>query len=89
MEPNTVGVADFTDHISDYLHSKATVTITEDGEPIGFYVPLKPRPSAALLEQLRLAGEKMQELITAAGTSEEELMADLKQLRAAERAARI
>jgi len=88
MEVNTVGIADFRDHISDYLQSKATVTITQDGEAIGFYVPLKPRPSAALLEELRIAGERMQELIAAAGTSEDELMADLKALRAAERAAK-
>jgi hypothetical protein len=33
------------------------------------------------LEALRTAGEKMQELIAAAGTSEDEIVADFKKLR--------
>ncbi len=38
-------------------------------------------PSQADLEALRIAGEKMQESIAAAGTSEDELLADFKKLR--------
>ena len=48
---------------------------------IGVYVPNKPKPRQADLEALRVAGEKMQELIAAAGTTEEELMQDFKRLR--------
>jgi hypothetical protein len=44
-------------------------------------VPTKPKPRRADLEALRAAGEKMQELMAVAGTSENELMADLKKLR--------
>ncbi len=44
-------------------------------------VRMKPKPNQADLEALRLAGEKMQELIAAAGTSEDELVTDFKKLR--------
>jgi hypothetical protein len=44
-------------------------------------VPTKPKPSQADLEALRVAGEKMQELIAAAGTNEHEIVADFKKLR--------
>jgi len=41
-------------------------------------VPTKPKPNKAALEALRVAGEKMQEAIAAAGTTEDELMEDFK-----------
>ena len=64
--------------LSSYLESKTPVAITRHGATIGIYVPTKPNPSQADLEALRVAGEKMQELIAAAGTTEDELVADFK-----------
>ena len=43
-------------------------------------MPTKPAPSVANLEALRVGGEKMQEL-AAAGTNEEKIMADFRNLR--------
>lgn len=40
------------------------------------------------LEALRTAGEKMQELIVAAGTSEDEIVADFRKLRRKRRTSR-
>ena len=48
---------------------------------IGIYVPTKPEPSQADLEVLRVAGERMQEPVAAAGTSEDEVVADFKRAR--------
>ncbi len=48
---------------------------------IGIYVPPKPKPSQADVEALRVAGERMQELIAAAGTSEDEVVADFMRAR--------
>ena len=62
----------------DYLESKTPVVITRHGPTIDIYVPTKPKPSQADLEALRTAGEKMEELIAAAGTTEEELVEDFK-----------
>jgi hypothetical protein len=49
-------------------------------------VPTKPKPSQADLEALRVAGEKMQELIAAAGTTEDDILADFKARRRERRA---
>jgi hypothetical protein len=72
---------EFRENLADYLESKTPVAITRHGATIGIYVPTKPKPSQADLEALRVAGEKMQELIAAAGTTEDEIVADFKKLR--------
>ena len=81
MQTTKVGIREFREKLADYLESKTPVAITRDGATIGIYVPTKPKPSQADLEALRVAGEKMQELIAAAGTSEDEIVADFKKLR--------
>jgi hypothetical protein len=81
MPPTKVGIREFRENLSSYLESKTPVAITRHGATIGIYVPTKPKPSQADLEALRVAGEKMQQLIAAAGTTEEELVDDLKKLR--------
>ena len=81
MQTTKVGIREFREHLSDYLESKTPVAITRHGSTIGIYVPTKPKPSQADLEALRVAGERMQELIAAAGTSEDEIVADFKRAR--------
>ena len=81
MQTTTVGIREFRENLADYLESKTPVAITRHGATIGIYVPTKPKPSQADLEALRVAGEKMQELIAAAGTSEDEIVADFKRVR--------
>lgn len=76
-----VGIREFRENLSSYLESKTPVAITRHGATIGIYVPTKPKPSQADLDALRVAGEKMQALITQAGTTEDELVADFKKLR--------
>jgi len=51
------------------------------GATIGLYLPKKPKPSQTDLEALRVAGEKMQDMIAAAGTTEDEDIADFKKVR--------
>jgi antitoxin (DNA-binding transcriptional repressor) of toxin-antitoxin stability system len=80
MQATKVGIREFRENLSSYLESKTPVAITRHGATIGIYVPTRPKPSQADLEALRVAGEKMQELI-AAGTTEDELMEDFKRLR--------
>ena len=81
MQATKVGIREFRENLSSYLESKKPVAITRHGATIGIYVPTQPKPRQADLEALRAAGEKMQELIAAAGTSEDVLAADFKSLR--------
>jgi antitoxin (DNA-binding transcriptional repressor) of toxin-antitoxin stability system len=81
MQPTKVGIREFRENLSSYLESKTPVAITRHGATIGIYVPTRPKPSQADLEALRVAGERMQELIAAARTSEDELIEDFKKLR--------
>ena len=81
MQTAKIGIQKFRENLSSYLESKTPVAITRHGATIGIYVPTRPKPNQADLEALRVAGEKMQELIAAAGTTEEELMEDFKKLR--------
>ena len=81
MQATRVGIREFRENLSSYLESKTPVAITRHGATIGIYVPTRPNASQADLEALRVAGEKMQELIAAAGTTEDELMEDFKRLR--------
>jgi antitoxin (DNA-binding transcriptional repressor) of toxin-antitoxin stability system len=81
MQTTKVGIREFRENLADYLESKTPVAITRHGITIGIYVPTKPKPSQADLEALRVAGEKMQELIGAAGTTDDEIISDFKKLR--------
>jgi hypothetical protein len=81
MQPTRVGIREFRENLSSYLESKTPVAITRHGATIGIYLPTWPKPSQADLEAFRLAGEKLDAMIAAAGTSEEELMEDFKRLR--------
>jgi antitoxin (DNA-binding transcriptional repressor) of toxin-antitoxin stability system len=85
MQPTRVGIREFRENLSSYLESTTPVAITRHGATIGIYLPTRPRPSQAELEAFRAAGEKLDAIIAAAGTSEEELMEDFKKLRRAKR----
>lgn len=75
-----VGIREFRENLSAYLESKTPVAITRHGATIGLYVPTRPRPSQADIEAFRVATDRMQKLIAASGTSEEELMRDADEL---------
>ena len=81
MSTTKVGIREFRENLSSYLEAEKPVAITRHGATIGVYVPTRPRPSKETLEALRVAGEKMDAAIAAAGTSEEELIADFEELR--------
>jgi hypothetical protein len=83
MQTTKVGIREFRENLANYLESKTPVAITRHGSTIGIYVPTKPKPSQADLEALRVAGERVQELIAAAGTTEDEIVASFKKARRA------
>jgi antitoxin (DNA-binding transcriptional repressor) of toxin-antitoxin stability system len=88
MATERVGIREFRENLSGYLESSAPVAITRHGETIGFYVPARRRPNEEDLEALRRAGERLNSLVDASGTSEDELVSEFKALRKSPRAGR-
>jgi hypothetical protein len=85
-----VTVRDFRDRASEMFHSEDVILVTRDGKPAGFYIPWdKPELPIELKRELfsqltdrigvRLEGE---------GVTEEEVLADFAEWRAARRARR-
>ena len=81
MQATKVRIREFRENLSSFLESKTPIAITRHGATIGIYLPTRPKTSQADLEALRAAGEKLDAMIAAAGTSENELMEDFKRLR--------
>jgi hypothetical protein len=85
MDATKIGIREFRENLASYLESKIPVAITRHGATIGIYVPTRPKPSQADLEALRVAGQRMQDLIAAAGTSEDQIISDFRKIRRARR----
>ena len=99
MPRTKVGIREFRANLAAILESKTPVTITRHGATLGVFVPtganaaipmvLRARkPTRAALEALRRAGEEMEAMIAAAGTTAEELLADFEKARREKRASR-
>jgi len=73
-----VGIREFRENLTSYLGSSTPVAITRHGATIGYYVPARRKPREADVEALRVAGERLQALIAAAGASEDEIVAEFK-----------
>lgn len=81
MAATKVGIREFRENLSTYLESKTPIAITRHGMTIGIFVPTRPRLSQAELDALRAAAEEVQEMLAAAGTSEDEIVAEFKAMR--------
>ena len=81
MDATKVEIGEFRENLAGYLDSKTPVEITRQGATIGVYTPAWKRPGKEDLEAYRVAVERMQATIAAAGTSEEDLVNDFKKLR--------
>jgi antitoxin (DNA-binding transcriptional repressor) of toxin-antitoxin stability system len=86
VQATRVGIREFRENLAEYLESKKPVAITRHGTTIGIYVPTTQEPAQADREALRVAGEKMQDLIRAAGNPPADVAVDPKPARSARRA---
>ena len=59
--------------------------ITRHGDTIGYYIPARRKRAAAERAAFREAAARLDEMLTAKGLTEDELIADLKRFRAAKR----
>lgn len=89
METITVGIREFRDNLATYiLKSGAPVAITRNGDTVGFFIPVRRKRTEAEREAFREAGRRMDEMMAAAGVTEEEIMEDYQKLKAEERKSR-
>lgn len=77
----SIGIREFREKLSSFLESSTPVAITRHGETVGFYIPARRKQKDADLDSLRRAGEQLDALIAAAGTTEDQLVAEFKDLR--------
>lgn len=69
-----VGVREFRDHATKYLHGEEAVTIERNGEPIGIYIPTggaeRKKRAAEAMARLERTVERV---LTETGLTEDEL----------------
>lgn len=85
METHKIGIREFRENLAGYLEAGTPLAITRHGETLGFYIPAQMRDRKAQIDALRAAAKEMDALITSWGASEDELMAEYKQIRRAAR----
>ena len=86
MEPISVGIPEFREHLTEYLlQSQGPVAITNHGNTIGYYIPARRKRTEAERAAFDEAAVRLDEMLAASGVTEDELVEDFKQLRAARR----
>jgi hypothetical protein len=82
----TVGIREFRENLAAYLlDSDSPIAITRHGDTIGYYIPTRRKRTEAERAALKQAAARLDELLAAKGVTEEDLVADFKQLRARKR----
>lgn len=85
-ELRKVSTREFRNNLAQYTTNPDPVAVTKHGRVIGYYFPVSPDPQEAELNQLRVAGQKLDALLRERGISEDELVAELRQLRSQQNA---
>lgn len=80
-----VGVKEFRAKLPSYLESTSPVAITRHGETIGYYIPARQDRTQVELDALKQAVEKLQAMMSALHVSEDDVVADFKARRAADK----
>jgi antitoxin (DNA-binding transcriptional repressor) of toxin-antitoxin stability system len=88
MQTVTVGIRELRENLAGYLESGKPLAITKHGETLGFYIPAQRRNRQAELKAMKAAAKELDEMIASWGATEDELMAEYKQIRRAAHAKR-
>jgi antitoxin (DNA-binding transcriptional repressor) of toxin-antitoxin stability system len=81
METTKIGMREFRENLAGYLEAGAPLAIMRHGETLGFYIPAQKRDRKAQLEAMRAAAKELDAMIASWGASEDELMAEYRQIR--------
>ena len=81
METTRIGMREFRENLAGYLEAGTPLAIMRHGETLGFYIPAQKRDRKAQLEAMRAAAKELDAMIASWGASEDELMAEYRQIR--------
>lgn len=83
METVKVGMREFRDKLATYLlDSDTPLAITRHGDTIGFFIPARRKRTDADKAAFKEAATRWQEILDSAGVTEDDAIADFKELRA-------
>lgn len=85
METVKVGMREFRENLAGFLESATPLAITRHGETLGFYIPAQKRDRKAEIKAMRAAAKELDKMIAGWGATEDELMAEYKEIRRAAR----
>ena len=85
METVKIGMREFRENLAGYIEAGTPLAITRHGETLGFYIPAQKRNRKVELEAMRAAAKELDAMIASWGATEDELMAEYRQVRRAAR----
>ena len=85
METEKIGIREFRENLAGYLEGGKPLAITRHGETLGFFIPAQKRSRKAEVEAMRAAAKELDAMISAWGSSEDELMREYKEIQRASR----
>jgi prevent-host-death family protein len=81
-EMKFVGIREFRANLHKYTAERDTpIAVTSHGEPIGYYIPVRPAPQAKDFEALKKAVRQISDMLRQSGVSEDDIMADFQEVR--------
>ncbi len=81
-EIESVGIREFRANLHKYTVERDTpITITSHGEPIGYYIPVRPSPQAKDFDALKKAAKQISDMLRQSGVNEDEILADFQKAR--------
>jgi hypothetical protein len=81
METAKVNVREFRNNFGNYSEADKAVTVTKHGRTIGFYIPVRRKPTSEDVVAFREAREAVQAWMVSQGVTEDELLEEFKRLR--------
>lgn len=81
-----VGIREFREKLASYLlESEVPVAITRHGDTVGYYIPARRKREESDRAALKQAASQLQQALTAAGISEDEVITDFRRWRRAKK----
>jgi len=81
MEAIKIGIREFREKLASLLIADKPLAITRHGDTVGYYLPARRKRSDSERTALKEAAGHLQEILSAEGISEEELVEDFKRWR--------